>query len=59
MMGDASVILVSQKEIKLNFFFKKKTSFLLCVCVDFLSYLGTHQNKLSPSHFLPDFLANK
>ena len=32
MMGDASVILVSQKEIKLNFFFKKKTSFLLCVC---------------------------
>ena len=33
MMGDASVSLVSQKEIKLNFFFlKKKTSFLLCVC---------------------------
>ena len=31
MMGDASVILVSQKEIKL-IFFKKKTSFLLCVC---------------------------
>ena len=58
MMGDASVILVSQKEIKLIFFFKKKLIFF-CVCVDFLSYLGTHQNKLSPSHFLPDFLANK
>ena len=32
MMGDASVILVSQKEIKLNFFLKKKLVFF-CVCV--------------------------